>query len=71
MDKKSRPRHWGKVGYVIVVRFVEIAFEAPVDTRMVIELAGGVRSLLADEGAIPLAARLPDALPDNRNGGRE
>lgn len=70
MDKKSRPRHRVKVGHVVDVRFVELAFEAPVDTRMVIELEGGLRLLLADEEAIPLAARLLDALADNRKGGR-
>ena len=70
MDKKSRPRRRGEVGHVVDVRFVEIAFEAPVDTRMVIELEGGLRLLLADEGAIPLAARLLDALADHRKGGR-
>lgn len=70
MDKKSRPRNRGKVGHVLDVRFVEIAFEAPVDTRMVIELEGGLRLLLADEGAIPLAASLLDALAANRKGVR-
>lgn len=42
MDNKSRPRHRGKVGHVVDVRCVEIAFEAPVDTRVMIELEGGV-----------------------------
>lgn len=70
MSKHTGPRSRGEVGHVVDVRFVEVAFEAPVDTRMVIELEGGLRLLLADEGAIPLAARLLDALADNRKGGR-
>ena len=70
MTKKSRPRGRGKVGHVVDVRFVEVAFEAPVETRMVIELEGGLRMLLADESAIPLAARLLDALAAQRKGGR-
>jgi hypothetical protein len=52
------------------VRFVEVAFEAPVGTRMVIELEGGLRLRLADEGAVPLTARLLDALAARRKGGR-
>jgi hypothetical protein len=70
MTKKSRPRGRGKVGRVVDVRFVEVAFEAPVDTRLVIELEGGLRLLLADEEAIPLAAGLLDALAGIRKGGR-
>jgi len=53
------------------VRFVEVAFEAPVDTRMVIELEGGVRLLLANEQAIPLAASFLDYLAESRKGGRK
>ena len=71
MTKKSKPWSRGKVGRVVDVRFVEVAFEAPVDTRMVIELEGGLRLLLADECAIPLAARLLDALARDRKGGRK
>lgn len=70
MSTKTGPRRRGKVGHVTDVRFVELAFEAPVGTRMVIELEGGLRLLLADEEAIPLAARLLDALADRRKGGR-
>lgn len=70
MSKQKGPRRRGKVGHVADVRFVEVAFEAPVGTRMVIELEGGLRLLLADEEAIPLAARLLDALADHRKGGR-
>ena len=70
MTKHTGPRKRGKVGHVADVRFVEVAFEAPVGTRIVIELEGGLRLLLADEGAIPLAARLLDALAARRKGGR-
>ena len=49
---------------------MEVAFEAQVATRMVIELEGGLRLLLADERVIPLAARLLDALAEKRKGGR-
>ena len=71
MAKKPGPRQRGKVGRVVDVHFVEVAFVAPVDTRMVIELEGGLRLLLADEEAIPLAARLLDALARDRKGGRK
>jgi hypothetical protein len=73
MTKKSRPRRRGDVGRVSDVRFVEVAFEAPVGTRMVIELEGGLRLLLADERAVPLAAAMLDALAANRSrkGGRQ
>ena len=52
------------------VQFVEVEFEAPVGTRMVIELEGGIRLVLADEAAIPLAAALLDCLAAKRKGGR-
>jgi len=71
MSDRSRPRSRGKVGRVVDVRFVEVAFEAPVDTRMVIELEGGLRLVLADETAIPLAAELLDCLASRRKGGRK
>ena len=70
MSRHTGPPGRGKVGHVVDVRFVEVAFEAPVATRMVIELEGGLRLLLADEEAIPLAASLLDALAANRKGGR-
>ena len=69
MARRSRPRR-GEVGRVVDVRFVEVVFEAPVGTRMVIELEGGVRLVLVDEGAIPLAAALLDCLAAKRKGGR-
>jgi hypothetical protein len=51
------------------VRFVEVEFEVPVGTRMIIELEGGVRLLVADEAAIPLAGDLLDYLQRLREGG--
>lgn len=53
------------------MRFVEVEFEVPVGTRMVIELEGGLRLVLADEEAIPLAAALLDCLAAERKGGRK
>ena len=70
MARKSRPR-WGEVGRVVNVQFVEVEFEAPVGTRMLIELEGGVRLLLASEEAIPLAAALLDCLAAKGKGGRK
>jgi len=68
----ARPRGapgGGKAGHVVDVRFVEVEFGAPVGTRMVIELGGGVRLLLADEAAVPLAGDLLDYLARRRKGG--
>lgn len=45
---------------------MEVEFAAPVGTRMVIELAGGLRLLVADDSAVELAAQLINAL---RKGG--
>lgn len=70
MAKRSGPRR-GRVGRVVDVRFVEVEFEAPVGTRMVIELEGGLRLVLANEQAIPLVAKLLDYLADLRKGGRK
>ena len=70
MAKRTGLRR-GRVGRVVDVRFVEVAFEAPVDTRMVIELEGGLRLVLADEKAIPLAAGFLDYLAGERKGGRK
>jgi hypothetical protein len=53
------------------VQFVEVEFEAPVGTRMVIELEGGLRLVLANEKAIPLAAAFLDYLAAKRKGGRK
>ena len=64
----------GKAGRVLDVRFMEVEFEAPRGTRMVIELEGGLRLLVADDRAVELAARLIAFLRDTparpRNGGR-
>jgi hypothetical protein len=40
------------------VQFVEVEFTAPAGTRMMVELAGGVRLLVADREAIELAGEL-------------
>jgi hypothetical protein len=53
------------------VRFVEVEFAAPAATRMIIELGGGARLLLADRAAIPLAAELLALLVPRRKGGRK
>lgn len=69
----ARPRKTpgrGTAGRVIDVRFVEVEFAAPVGTRMIIELEGGVRMVLADRGAIELAAELLCCLRGRRKGGR-
>jgi hypothetical protein len=50
---------------------VEVEFNAPAQTRMVIELAGGVRLLLADRRAVPLAADLLADLLARGKGGRK
>jgi hypothetical protein len=54
------------------VQFVEIEFAAPRGTGMVIELDGGLRLVLADWKAIPLAAALLDLSAEGRGrkGGR-
>ena len=70
MAKKCGPRR-GRVGRVLDVQFVEVEFEAPVGTRMVIELEGGLRLVLANEEAIPLAAALLDRLAAQRKGARK
>jgi len=46
---------------------MEVEFEAPVGTRMVIELADGLRLLIADDSAVELAAQFINVL---RKGGR-
>lgn len=65
---KKAPRR-GKAGHVVDVQFVEVAFAAPTGTRMIIELEGGVRVLVADAAAIPLAGDLLDYLQRRRKGG--
>ena len=68
MSSHSRSSTRGKVGRVLDVRFMEVEFAAPVGTRMVIELEGGLRLLVADDGAVELAARLINALRGARRG---
>ena len=46
---------------------MEVDFAAPPGTRMIVELEGGLRLLVADESAVELAAQLINAL---REGGR-
>jgi hypothetical protein len=74
MPSQTRSSTRGKAGRVLDVRFMEVEFEAPRGTRMVIELEGGLRLLVADDRAVELAARLIAFLRDSpagpRNGGR-
>ena len=56
MYKNKKPRARGQAGRVTDVRFMEVEFEAPRGTRMVIELSGGLRLLVADDSAVELAA---------------
>ncbi len=67
MSNKPIPRTRGQAGHVDDVRFIEIEFAAPIGTRMVIELEGGLRLLIADDSAVELAAQLINAI---RKGGR-
>ena len=56
MYKKPRSRARVKAGHVTDVRFMEVEFDAPRGTRMVIELSCGLRLLVADDSAVELAA---------------
>jgi hypothetical protein len=56
MYKKRKPLVRGKAGHVTDVRFMEVEFDAPRGTRMVIELSCGLRLLVADDSAVELAA---------------
>jgi hypothetical protein len=67
MSKIPIPPKRGQVGHVRDVRFAEVEIEAPSGTRMVIELGGGLRLLIADDSGVELAARLINALV--RDGG--
>ena len=66
MYKKQAPRARGQAGRVTDVRFIEV--EAPRGTRMVIELADGLRLLVADDSAVELAAQLINHLRAEREG---
>ena len=70
MRSAKGPRQRGVDGRVADVRFVEVELAAPAATRMIIETQGGVRLLLADRAAIPLAAELLALLGARRKGGR-
>ncbi|MDA0350097.1 MAG: hypothetical protein O3C20_22160 [Verrucomicrobia bacterium] len=67
MSQRSRSSfrsHCG-IGRVTDVRFMEVEFEAPPGarhTRLVIEVEGGLRLLVADDAAVELAAQLLNAL---------
>jgi hypothetical protein len=67
MSQRSRlssRRHCG-IGRVTDVRFMEVEFEAPPSarhTRLVVEVEGGLRLLVADDAAVELAAQLLNAL---------
>ena len=67
-EPRKAPKR-GKAGHVVDVQFVEVEFAAPTGTRMVIELEDGVRVLVADAAAIPLAGELLDYLQRCRKGG--
>ncbi len=71
MARPTKTPRRGKAGHVTDVRFVEVEFAAPMGTRMIIELEGGVRLLLADRGAIELAAELLASLQQRGKGGRK
>lgn len=62
MDRTQEPRARGQAGHVSDVRFMEVEFEVPRGTRMVVELSGGLRLLVADDSAVELAAKLIDFL---------
>jgi hypothetical protein len=62
MTKTPRPRARGEAGHVTDVRFMEVEFEAARGTRMVIELSGGLRLLVADDAAVELAAEFVNHL---------
>lgn len=62
MTKTPKPRPRGEAGHVTDVRFIEVEFEAPRGTRMVIELSGGLRLLVADDSAVELAAEFVNHL---------
>ena len=68
MYQKQRPRARGQAGHVEDVRFIEVEFEAPRGTRMVIELAGGLRLIVADDSSVELAAKFINFL---RGAGQE
>ena len=71
MSGRSSSPGRGKVGRIKDVQFVEVEFSAPAGTRMVVELDGGVRLLVADREAIELAGELIEYLRrPRRKGGR-
>ena len=52
------------------MRFVEVEFDAPAGARMVIEVEGGLRLLVADEDSVELAAQLLNRLGELGHGVR-
>ena len=71
MSTKKQGLRRGHIGRVTDVRFAEVEFEAPHGTRMIIELDGGLRLLVADDGAVELAARMINSLAQLQKGGRK
>jgi hypothetical protein len=67
MSQRSRissRRHCG-IGRVTDVRFMEVEFDAPPSarhTRLIVEVEGGLRLLVADDASVELAAQLLNAL---------
>lgn len=64
------PRNRASDGRVADVRFVEVELPAPAAPRLVIELGGGLRILLADPADIDLAVDFVVHLRHHRKGGR-
>ena len=69
MSTKKRGLRRGHIGRVTDVRFAEVEFDAPVGTRMIIEIEGGLRLLVADDGAVELAAHMINSLAQLQKGG--
>lgn len=61
-----RSRRFGRIKDV---RFMEVEFVRPIEPRMVIEVEGGLRLVVADDESVELAAQLLNAL--SRGGGRK
>ena len=69
---KNFPRSHRGFGRVTGVRFAEVEFEPPssTSTRMVIEVEGGLRLLVADDESVELAAKLLNALGQSSTRGK-
>ena len=71
MSASKWPRNRGTDGRVADVRFVEVELPAAVAPRLVIEMEGGLRLILADPMDIGLAAEFVSRLRAPRKGGRK